>query len=330
MKNFFKIPVSLLTILVCTYIFFISQQNAKADAFEIYFGTATYTHDTQTDTFSINCGDIINLSSGGTLTFIVYSYSFSISNTMYLSCENLPPGAVFPNAFGLTYVQSTFTWTPTEPFLGILVFQLRGTANVDCSVTFDWPLPVELELFTSAVQENDVTLHWQTSSENNNSGYLIERSDITNGVSSDWIQTGSVPGRGTTNSLSNYIFTDRNLNSGVYQYRLKQTDYNGNFEYHYLINDVRIGLPDKFELSQNYPNPFNPSTNLDFGISEQVFVTLIIYDASGKEIATLINDIKPPGYYTVNFNAAGLSSGIYIYRVSAGKNFAAKRMILVK
>ena len=249
---------------------------------------------------------------------------------MFLSCDNLPPGATFPSQTGFTYVQSTFTWTPTGPFYGNIIFQLRGTASVDCAVTFDWPLPVELTSFTSFVHENDVTLKWQTSSENNNSGFIIERSIKNNSNNNDWIQTGSVSGNGTTSSSSDYTFTDRNLNSGVYQYRLKQTDYNGSSEFYYLNNDVLIGTPEKFELSQNYPNPFNPSTNIEFSIPEQGFVSLKIYDASGKEVATIVNEVKSPGYYSVIFNAAGLSSGIYFYRVTAGNNVATGKMNLVK
>ena len=91
-----------------------------------------------------------------------------------------------------------------------------------------------------------------------------------------------------------------------------------------------IGTPEKFELSQNYPNPFNPSTNIEFSIPEQGFVSLKIYDASGKEVATIVNEVKSPGYYSVIFNAAGLSSGIYFYRVTAGNNVATGKMNLVK
>ncbi|MEZ4690400.1 MAG: T9SS type A sorting domain-containing protein [Ignavibacteria bacterium] len=100
----------------------------------------------------------------------------------------------------------------------------------------------------------------------------------------------------------------------------------------YLNENVQIGIPSKFELSQNYPNPFNPSTNLEFGISELGFVSLKVYDASGKEVVTLINEIKPAGYYSVKFNGAELSRFIYILSSTGGSgNFiSTKRMILLK
>jgi hypothetical protein len=89
-------------------------------------------------------------------------------------------------------------------------------------------------------------------------------------------------------------------------------------------------------LSQNYPNPFNPVTNLEFGISELGFVSLKIYDVTGRELVTLVNEVKEPGYYNIKFNAANLSSGVYFYRIvrarlaDAGDFVAVKKMVVLK
>ena len=88
--------------------------------------------------------------------------------------------------------------------------------------------------------------------------------------------------------------------------------------------------PLKYNLSQNYPNPFNPTTNLEFGISELGFVSLKVYDISGKEVTTLVNEQKAPGYYSVSFNGANLSSGIYFYSIKAGDFVSIKKMTLIK
>ena len=80
----------------------------------------------------------------------------------------------------------------------------------------------------------------------------------------------------------------------------------------------------------NYPNPFNPVTNLEFGISNLGFVTLKVYDVLGKEVATLVNDIRQPGNYTIEFDGSDLSSGIYFYKIEAGSFVQTKRMILLK
>ena len=205
-----------------------------------------------------------------------------------------------------------------------LVFEPRGLGYVDAL------LPVELASFTSSVSSNEVTLNWSTATETNNSGFDIERSNVRSQTSNEWIKVGNVAGNGTSTVSNSYSFTDRNLTSGNYSYRLKQIDFNGNFEYFNLSNEVNVGIPSEFELSQNYPNPFNPSTNLEFGISELGFVSLKIYNTSGMEIATLVNEIKTAGYYSVNFNASSLSSGVYFYSISADNFTATKKMLLVK
>ncbi len=88
--------------------------------------------------------------------------------------------------------------------------------------------------------------------------------------------------------------------------------------------------PNKYELSQNYPNPFNPTTKINFSLPKQGLVTLKIYDMLGKEISTLVNEIRTAGVYSVDFNAANLSSGAYFYQISAGEFTDVKRMMLIK
>jgi photosystem II stability/assembly factor-like uncharacterized protein len=105
---------------------------------------------------------------------------------------------------------------------------------------------------------------------------------------------------------------------------------------------VRLGdeeLPGGFALEQNYPNPFNPSTKikfqipsskLRFGISDLGFVSLKVYDILGREVRTLVNDNLPPGSYEVTFDAGGLASGVYLYRLRAGEFTQTKRMLLMR
>ncbi|MBK6773140.1 MAG: T9SS type A sorting domain-containing protein [Ignavibacteria bacterium] len=191
-------------------------------------------------------------------------------------------------------------------------------------------LPVELSLFTYSVKNSDVHLNWTTSSEVNNSGFDIERSNVNSQNSGDWTKIGFINGNGTSSSPNNYEFTDRNLNSGKYNYRLKQIDFNGNYEYFNLSGEVVIGVPEKFELSQNYPNPFNPVTKLEFGISKLGFVTLKVYNSQGKEVATLVNEIKPAGRYDVTFDGSNFSSGVYFYKLESNGFIETKKMFLIK
>lgn len=89
-------------------------------------------------------------------------------------------------------------------------------------------------------------------------------------------------------------------------------------------------IPDRFELQQNYPNPFNPVTKINFSLPAQTQVTMKVYDVLGKEVATLINEVKPAGMHDVSFNASNLSSGIYFYKIEAGEFTDIKRMMLIK
>jgi len=94
-------------------------------------------------------------------------------------------------------------------------------------------------------------------------------------------------------------------------------------------------IPKIFSLSQNYPNPFNPSTIIEYSIPvvetrHALSVQLRIFDILGREVAVLVNEHQKPGYYKINFDASSLSSGIYFYRISAGKFVSVKKMILLR
>lgn len=181
----------------------------------------------------------------------------------------------------------------------------------------DQILPVELSSFTSSVVNGSVLLNWKTVSELNNSGFEVQRSYKSDDV---WIKMGFVTGSGTTSNERSYSFEDRNLASGIYHYRLKQVDYNGNFEYKNLSNEVVVGKPITFALNQNYPNPFNPSTKISFEIPIDGIVSLKIFDVSGKEVMTLIDGFKTADYYTVSFDARSLPSGVYFAKLVTENN----------
>ena len=102
--------------------------------------------------------------------------------------------------------------------------------------------------------------------------------------------------------------------------------------------NIRQKIPEEFELLQNYPNPFNPNTVIKYHLPENSFVSIKIYDVLGKEVAALVNEMKQPGYYEVNFDGRDLSSGVYIYTINtnnllsnSGHTFMqSKKMLLIK
>jgi hypothetical protein len=206
----------------------------------------------------------------------------------------------------------------------------RGIAVLTVTNTV---VPVELVSFAAKINGNSVTLNWSTSTETNNSGFSIERKQVFGQQSSvgneEWIELVFVEGKGTTTEINAYSYSDNNLTSGKYLYRLKQIDFDGTFTY---SNDVEviINFPEKFELSQNYPNPFNPSTSIKYQIAVSSPVSIKIYDVLGNEVATLLNGVKPAGNYEVTFDASSLSSGTYFYRLQAGSFVETKKMLLIK
>jgi 1,4-alpha-glucan branching enzyme len=100
-----------------------------------------------------------------------------------------------------------------------------------------------------------------------------------------------------------------------------------------IVTDVKEFshiIPEQFALSQNYPNPFNPTTQLQFAISKLQMVTLKVYDVLGREVATLLNETKSPGTYTVDFDGAHLTSGVYFYKLTAGNFSEVRKMLLIR
>jgi len=202
--------------------------------------------------------------------------------------------------------------------------------DIQVDGSFGGIVPVELLSFTAGLNSGIVTLNWVTATETNNKGFEVEQLQnykIT-GLQ-DWETIGFVPGYGTTTETHSYSFEDNNLKQGNYQYRLKQIDFDGSFKYSDIVK-VEISAPVEFSLEQNFPNPFNPSTSIQYAISSKQFVSLKIYDLLGNEITTLVNEEKPIGNYEVEFNATGLPSGIYFYKLQAGDFIQTKKMILMK
>ena len=187
-------------------------------------------------------------------------------------------------------------------------------------------LPVELSSFSAVIEKSSVNLIWKTQTEVNNYGFLVERS----GKNEDWHSLGFVDGNGNSNSPKNYSFEDNTVNaSGTYSYRLKQVDNDGTYEYSKAI-EVSLGTPVNTELKQNYPNPFNPSTTINFTLTADNQVSLIVYNAIGEQVKVLYSGMLEAGVHSFNFNGDELPSGLYIYKLSTSSGSQVRKMMLVK
>ncbi len=201
-----------------------------------------------------------------------------------------------------------------------------GTKNgkIVCFSAGTFAVPVEITIFSGYATNNNVTLNWSTATETNNAGFEIERKS-----NESWDKIGFIPGSGTTTELRSYSFIDENILSGFYSYRLKQIDFNGNYEYSDVI-EIEIGTPTEYSLEQNYPNPFNPTTTISYSIKKKGLVSLKVFDILGNKVKTIVNEEQESGNYKVQFNAYKIASGIYFYTLQAGEFISTKKMILLK
>ncbi|GBD86219.1 Ycf48-like protein [bacterium BMS3Abin03] len=251
-----------------------------------------------------------------TFGWLSKSHGFIIGDGMY---ETTDTGSTWNEILELRNVGLRKFQSPTE-FLGYsvgntgLIYKYLDTSYV----------PVELTSFKGYLKENKIVLEWQTASELNNEGFIIEKSKDK----IEWKPIGFAKGYGTTTGKNKYQFYDYNLDNVRNYYRLKQIDYDGTYKFSNIV-EISYSIT-SFNLSQNYPNPFNPSTIIKYSIVKKGEVKLMIYDILGREVSVLVNEVKDPGYYEVNFNASNLASGVYFYRLVAGSFVSTHKMLLLK
>ena len=219
-----------------------------------------------------------------------------------------------------------------------LQFQLRTDGSVvrdgwyldDIGIIYYGIVPVELSSFSAAYLNGSVKLNWTTSSELNNSGFEIHRSVYDDAPGNRiWLTKGFIEGRGTTTEMNTYSFIDNEPITGKNYYRLKQIDFDGTFTYSYEIETDVHGITE-YSLEQNYPNPFNPSTIISWQSPVDGWQILKVFNILGNEIATLVNEHKPAGRHQVEFNAEGLSSGVYFYTITADNFSQTRKMMLIR
>jgi Secretion system C-terminal sorting domain/Right handed beta helix region len=199
----------------------------------------------------------------------------------------------------------------------------------------DPALPVTLTSFDVAFSINNVVLNWVTQSETDNLGFNLFRSESENGFENEnFIQINSVliDGMGTTSEPTNYSFADEypNIEGHTYYYLLQSVSTSNELE---LFGPVSLEIPITGQLptitilESNYPNPFNPETTIAFNIKENETGVLSIFNLKGQRI---FKETFETGNHQYHWNAEGLASGIYFYKLSSPTINITKKMILMK
>ncbi len=258
------------------------------------------------------------------------------SNTNWLVLSDGASYYVFKTTDqGSTYTQETIPPQAVTNGIQDMVFlnSSLGFAGGGAGVFLKYVgiVPVEFTSFTASSESGRIVLNWKTATETNNSGFEIQRRINNEG---DWATVGFEKGNGTTTQPCDYTFTDdiQNINATSMAYRLRQVDLDGSSQFSNTVLVDNI-LPTAYELSQNFPNPFNPSTVISYALPYSSFVSLKVYNSLGQEVSTLVNETIQAGTYKVNFNASGLSSGVYYYVLRTGNNnefVKTNKMILLK
>jgi hypothetical protein len=176
---------------------------------------------------------------------------------------------------------------------------------------------------------NRVKIEWQTLSEINTYRFYAQRQGQT------WETIDSVNAGGTSLSIRQYAVTDPNVTAGTWVYRIKEVDLDGSIHYSPTVSTTLLangGNPvvTAYALEQNYPNPFNPSTTIQYALPNAANVKLTVFNMLGEETATLVNETRPAGIHTVQFDGSRLASGLYFYRLQAGQYVEMKKLVLIK
>lgn len=228
---------------------------------------------------------------------------------------------------GLTWVQPPRVST-NGIFWATKIDRFLWAAGTGGTVIYNkWSniIPVELTSFAASVIQGKATLKWSTATETNNRGFEVQR-QVGDGA---WATLAFINGAGNSTEKNHYSYTDDMILTVKTSYRIKQIDFDGTASYSNVIElDPVAGI--NFDLGQNYPNPFNPSTKISYEVGTAANVTIKLYDVLGNEVRTIVSAPHSAGKYFIQFNAEGLSSGTYFYRMDAGSFSQTRKLNLIK
>lgn len=197
--------------------------------------------------------------------------------------------------------------------------------------------PVELADFSSKQTTEGVLLRWTTYSESGNYGFAVERTfDTTNTKS--WSEIAIIHGSETSVTQKNYEYLDFELRPGHRSYRLRQIDLDGSTTLSGMLT-ITVSGPTEYRLEQNYPNPFylqgqtarvsNPITTILFSLPKMSEVTITVYNVLGEKVAALVEKRSlTAGIHSLEWNASGLCTGLYFYKMETADFVQVKKVVL--
>jgi len=249
----------------------------------------------------------------------------------------LPPNVVPPQgegwvAFAVNAKSNLTSGTSIKNRATIVFDNNKPIATNEFVNTLDYlPPTTTMKSIPTSMTASKLVVRWTGVDEQNGSGVQ----SYTVYAQKD---SGAYVPIGTTSADSMVVNVD--MYTHTYSFYVLAKDFVGNVEIKRPtpvssrvtngVGDAESSLPEEFSLSQNYPNPFNPSTAIMFSLSQKVRATLRVYDMLGREVATLVDDERAAGNYSVIWDAGRHASGIYFYRLVAGDFVQTRKLMLVK
>jgi len=208
----------------------------------------------------------------------------------------------------------------------IKVASVSATSIAPGSVLVTW----------QAIAAVDSTGAPEDTASGDNYTFEVQRSPSIAG-SFEMTANGVITGNAACPDTQQFTYKDSLAPAGACYYRLKQVDFDGSMSYTQPA-EVRVftgtetppRIPSTFDLAQNYPNPFNPSTTISFDLPAAATVQLTVYNQLGQEVARLVSGYREAGTHAVVWDASGVASGVYFYRISAGQYTGTRQLILLK
>jgi hypothetical protein len=283
--------------------------------YEVRFDyTITFTGSTSGRNFNANAYFKCTGGTGGDIYYPLGNFTSNSSGTRTTSNNarqySAPYSALNPTCTAVTLADANCTSVKLD-YWGT---NLSGS-TINCNLSSS-SLPIELFKFTAKLKDNHVLLDWSTASEQNNDFFTIEKS--ADGI--NWEAIGNMKGAGTTNIKQHYSFLDENAYQGLNYYRLKQTDYNKEFEYSYII-DLNT-IQQKTDGLILYPNPADQTLSV-YGVTEPQNVYLI--NQLGEYINSAVTNITSS---RVQIDTKNLVNGIYFIEVNTSTERLTKKIIV--
>lgn len=302
----------------------------------------------------VNTNEVITIPISATGAGILNAWIDWNGNGIFDASEALTVGgsADIPVTAGTTNISVT---VPSDAALGVIYarFRLSSAGGLmptgyapdgeveDYMLTIEPPIEIGLISFDAQLVKNAIRIDWLAANEMNNAGYNLYRSTSSVG-DFEKINENLIPTKTSTSTNSQYEYLDSNVKESTYFYKLEDINLDGQSSWHgpiqsTIASDVAsaVDVPAEYELAGNYPNPFNPVTSINYSLPKRSDMQLVIYDVQGKRVRTLVSGEQAAGIHSVEWNGTNdsgefVSSGIYLYRMTAGDFVKTERMTLLK